>query len=175
VVNTDVRGRGYSPKAQTSVAYAVGGTRHKLSMISTVTNQGKTRWMIVDDAFNSDKLIEFLGVLIKDADKKILLILDNLRVHHSKPVKAWVAQRTAPIEVFYLPSYSPDLNPDERLNADLKYALGSRGQTRTKDKLKEATKAPMDLLEKEPKRVRSYFDDPRVKYAASDKRSLPGE
>jgi hypothetical protein len=108
VVNTDVRGRGYSPKAQTSVAYAVGGTRHKLSMISTVTNQGKTRWMIVDDAFNSDKLIEFLGVLIKDADKKILLILDNLRVHHSKPVKAWVAQRTAQIEVFYLPSYSPD-------------------------------------------------------------------
>jgi transposase len=84
--------------------------------------------------------------------------------------EAWVAQRTAQIEVFYLPSYSPDLNPDERLNADLKYALGSRGQTRTKDKLKEATKAPMDLLEKEPERVRSYFDNPRVKYAASDKR-----
>jgi transposase len=166
VVNTDVRGRGYSPKAQTPVAYAVGGTRHKLSMISTVTNQGKIRWMIVDDAFNSDKLIEFLEALIKDADKKIFLILDNLRVHHSKPVKAWLAQRTGQIEVFYLPSYSPDLNPDERLNADLKYALGSRVQTRTKDKLKEATKAHMDLLEKQPERVRSHFDDPRVKYAA---------
>jgi hypothetical protein len=60
--------------------------------------------------------------------------------------EAWVAQRTAQIEVFYLPSYSPDLNPDKRLNADLKYTLGSRGQTRTKDKLKEAIKAPMDLL-----------------------------
>ena len=60
VVNTDVRGRGYQPKGQTPVAYAVGGHRHKLSMISTVTNQGKTRWMIVEDAFNSDKLIEFL-------------------------------------------------------------------------------------------------------------------
>ncbi len=92
-----------------------------------------------------------------------------------EPVKAWVAQRTAQIEVFYLPSYSPDLNPDERLNTDLKYALGSRGQTRTKDKLKEATKALMDFLEKEPERVRSYFDDPRVKYAASDKCSLPDE
>ena len=70
------------------------------------------------------------------------------------------------IEVFYLPSYSPDLNPDERLNADLKYALGSRVQTRTKDKLKEAKKAHMDLLEAQPERVRSYFNDPRVKYAA---------
>ncbi len=166
VVNTDVRGRGYQPKGQTPIAYAVGGTRHKLSMISTVTSQGKTRWMIVDDAFNSDKLIEFLVALIKDADKKIFLILDNLRVHHSKPVKAWLVQHKQQIEVFYLPSYSPDLNPDERVNADLKYTLGSRVQTRTKDKLKEATKAHMDLLEKHPERVRSYFNDPRVKYAA---------
>ena len=166
VVNTDVRGRGYQPKGQTPVGYAVGGHRHKLSMISTVTNQGKTRWMIVDDAFNSDKLIEFLAALVKDTDKKIFLILDNLRVHHSKPVKAWLAEHKDQIEVFYLPSYSPDLNPDERLNADLKYALGSRVQTRTKDKLKEATKAHMDLLEKQPERVRSYFKDPRVKYAA---------
>ena len=166
VANTDVRGRGYRPKAQTPIADAVGGTRHKPSMISTITNQGKTRWMIVDDAFNSDKLIEFLDALIKGADKKIFLILDNLRVHHSKPVKAWLAPRTDRIEVFYLPSYSPDLNPDERLNADLKYALGSRVQTRTKDKLKEATKVHMNLLEKHPERVRSYFNDPRVKYAA---------
>ena len=70
-------------------------------MISTVTNQGKTRWMIVDDAFNSDKLIEFLAALVKDTDKKIFLILDNLRVHHSKPVKAWLADHKDQIEVFY--------------------------------------------------------------------------
>ena len=107
-----------------------------------------------------------LAALVKDADKKIFLILDNLRVHHSKPVKAWLAEHKNQIEVFYLPSYSPDLNPDERLNADLKHALGSRVQTRTKDKLKEATKAHMDLLDRSPERVRSYFDDPRVKYAA---------
>ena len=166
VVNTDVRGRGYQPKAQTPVAYAMGGTRHKLSMNSTVTNQGKARWMIIDEAFNSDKLIEFLEALIKDLPKKVFLILDNLRVHHSKPVKAWLAEHQAQIEVFYLPSYSPELNPDERLNADLKYALGSRVQFRTKDKLKAATKAHMDMLDKNPERVRSYFQDPRVRYAA---------
>lgn len=166
VVNTDVRGRGYQPRGQTPVAYAVGGTRHKLSMISTVTNKGKTRWMIIDDAFNSEKLIEFLAALIKDADKKVFLILDNLRVHHSKPVKAWLSEHKEQIEVFYLPSYSPELNPDERLNADLKHALGSRIQARTKDKLKQVTKAHMEMLENNPERVISYFNDPKIKYAA---------
>ena len=166
VVNTDVRGRGYQPKGQTPVAYAVGGQRQKLSMISTVTNQGKTRWMIIDEAFNSDKLITFLEALVKDAGKKVFLILDNLRVHHSKPVKAWLAEHTDKIEVFYLPSYSPELNPDERLNADLKFALGSRVQVRTKDKLKAATQNHMAMLAANPQRLKSYFQDPRVKYAA---------
>jgi transposase len=166
VVNTDVRGRGYQPKGQTPVAYAAGGQRQKLSMISTVTNQGKTRWMIIDEAFNSDKLIEFLQALIKDAGKKVFLILDNLRVHHSKPVKAWLAEHTDKIEVFYLPSYSPELNPDERLNADLKQAMGKRVPVRTKAKLRDAANEHMAMLEKSPERVMSFFQDPRVKYAA---------
>lgn len=61
-------------------------------MIATVTNKGKTRWMFIDEAFNSDKLIEFLEALIKDAERKVFLILDNLRVHHSKPVKQWASR-----------------------------------------------------------------------------------
>jgi transposase len=111
---------------------AIGGTRQKLSMIATVTNQGKTRWMIVDDAFDADRLIDFLQALIKDAGKKVFLILDNLRVHHSKLVKACVAEREDQIELFYLPSYSPQLNPKERLNADLKQEMGKRVPVRTK-------------------------------------------
>ena len=166
VVNTDVRGRSYAPKGKTPVTFAVGGTRQKLSMIATVTNQGKTRWMIIDEAFNSDRLIEFLEALIKGAAKKVLLILDNLRVHHSKPVKAWVEARKDQIELFYLPSYSPELNPEERLNADLKNALYTKVPVRTKAKLKAATTEHMQALEKAPERVKKYFQDARVKYAA---------
>ena len=88
----------------------MSGTRHKLSMIATVTNQGKTRWMIIDEAFDAEKFIEFSTALIKDAGKKVFLILDNLRVHHSKLFKAWVAGYSDKIEMFYLPSYSPQLN-----------------------------------------------------------------
>ena len=123
LVNTDVRGRSYAPAGKTPVAYAVGGTRQKLSMIATVTNQGKARWMITEEAFNSGKLSEFLKALIKDASRKVFLILDNLRVHHSKPVKAWLEENREMIEVFYLPSYSRN---KEWLNADLKHAIGAK-------------------------------------------------
>lgn len=166
LVNTDVRGRSYAPAGQTPVAYTVGGTRQKLSMIATVTNQGKARWMIIDDAFNADRLIEFMAGLIKDAGRKVFLILDNLRVHHSKPVKAWVEQHKDQIEVFYLPSYSPELNPEERLNADLKQAIGTKVPVRTKAKLKTAASEHMAALEQSPERVMAFFRDPKVRYAA---------
>lgn len=166
MVNTDVRARSYAPLGKTPVAMALGGTRQKLSMIATVTNQGKTRWMIIDEAFNADKLIEFLQALIKDADKKVFLILDNLPVHHSKIVQAWVAQHSEQIELFYLPSYSPQLNPEERLNADLKQEMGKRVPVRTKSKLRAAANEHMAMLEQNPERVMSYFQDRRVKYAA---------
>ncbi len=135
-------------------------------MIATVTNQGKTRWMIIDEAFNADKRIEFLASLIKDAGKKVFLILDNLRVHHSKPVKQWVEGHQDKIELFYLPSHSPELNPQERLHADLKHAIGTKVPVRTKAKLKLAATQHMVKLEKSPERVKSFFQDPRVKYAA---------
>ena len=109
LVNTDARAKSAAPVGKTPIAKTGGtgaDTGQKLSMIATVTNQGKTRWMIIDDALDADKLIEFLAALIKEAEKKVFLILDNLRVHHSKVVKAWVAERKDQIELFYLPSHS---------------------------------------------------------------------
>lgn len=163
LVNTDVRGRSYAPESQTPVTTAVGGTRQKLSMMASVTNQGKARWMIVDGNFNHEKLIEFFESLILDAGKKVFLILDNLGVHHCKPVKAWLAARRQEIEVFYLPSYSPELNPEEGLNADLKQAIRSKVPVRTKAKLHAATQAHMTAIAS-PRQ--SLLQAPRVKHAA---------
>lgn len=59
LVNTDVRGRSFAPRGKTPVTMAVGGTRQKLSMLAGVTSQGKARWMIIDGAFNHERLIEF--------------------------------------------------------------------------------------------------------------------
>jgi transposase len=166
LVNTDVRGRSYAPRGQTPVAMVVGGTHQKLSMIASVTNQGKARWMIINGAFNHEKLIEFFEALVADNGRKVFLILDNLGVHHCKPVKQWLAEHSEQMEVFYLPSYSPELNPEERLNADLKHVIGRKVPVRTKAKLRAAAEQHMEVIGSEPERVKAYFRDPRVKYAA---------
>ena len=91
-------------------------------MISAVNNRAKLRFMLYDDAMNSQSLIEFMKRLVKDAGRKVILILDNLRVHYSKPVKAWLENKEK-IEVFHLLAYPPELNPAEYLNNDLKSAV----------------------------------------------------
>jgi|GEM_PF-2403796 hypothetical protein len=80
-------------------------------MIATVTHPCKTRWMIIDEAFNAATLIEFLATPSKDAGKQVFFILDNLRVRHRKPVKAWAAEHQDKFALFYLPTHRPELNP----------------------------------------------------------------
>ena len=87
-------------------------------------------------------------------------------VHHCKPVKAWLAQHKEQMEVFYLPSYSPELNPEERLNADLKHRIRSKVPVRTQAKLHAAAVDHMTALANKPERVKTFFQDPFVKYAA---------
>lgn len=161
----DVRGRGYAPKGQTPVL-RVNNKRHGLSVISTVTNKGQMRWKIFDGALNADILIDFLRRLVKDASRKVYLILDNLRVHHSKPVKNWLAGHVDEIEVFYLPSYSPELNPDEMANADLKQAVTKLAPARTKLQLVKATSRHLRSAQRQPERIKRYFQHASVRYAA---------
>lgn len=163
VMNTDVRGRSYSPRGVTS---AVWGARQRFSMISSVTNQGKCCWMIIDGVFNADRLIVFMGSLAKDAPRKVFLVMDNLKVHHCKPVKEWLEKNRERIEVSYLPSYSPELNPDERLNADLKHAITTSVPRRTRQGLLKKTTEHMKMVKASPERVKTYFKDKHVAYAA---------
>lgn len=161
----DVRGRSYAPKGRTPVVQ-VCSNRESLSLISSVTNQGKVRWMVFGGALNAKILIRFLKRLIQSAQRKVFLILDNLRVHHAKVVREWLAKQVEHLEVFYLPSYSPELNPDECLNADLKQAVTSKAPARSKGQLKKVTMAHLRKLSKSPERIKSYFGHQPVRYAA---------
>lgn len=161
----DVRGRSYAPKGQTPVVQ-VCSNRESLSLISSVTNQGKVRWMVFGGALNAKILIRFFKRLIQSAERKVFLILDNLRVHHAKVVREWLAKQEEHLEVFYLPSYSPELNPDECLNADLKQAVTAKAPSRSKGQLKKVTVAHLRKLSKSPERIKSYFRHQPVRYAA---------
>jgi transposase len=161
----DVRGRSYAPKGQTPVIH-INARRHNLSIISTVSNKGEMRWRIFDGALNTAIYMDFLKRLIKRADKKIFLIVDNLKVHHARPVKAWLATHEAQIEVFYLPSYSPELNPDEMANADIKQAVTKLAPARTKQQLHKAAASHLRSVQRQPERIKKYFQHDPVRYAA---------
>ncbi|WP_176014271.1 IS630 family transposase [Victivallis sp. Marseille-Q1083] len=117
--NDEAKGRSYAPKGNPPVQ-AVNPVREKVNMISAITNQGKTHFMFYSETMTVQLLIQFMERLIHQNERKVYLILDNLRVHHSKTLTGFLQENAAFIKLFFLPSYSPDLNPDEYLNRDLK-------------------------------------------------------
>jgi transposase len=161
----DVRGRGYAPRGRTPVV-RVCHRRAGLSLISAVSNRGALRWMVLDGAVNAAALIRFLQRLIRDVRRKVFLVLDRLQVHRAGQIRDWLAAHRTKIEVFYLPAYSPELNPDEGLNADLKQAVTRKPPARSKHDLKRSVISHMRRLSQSPSRIRSYFRHEPVRYAA---------
>ena len=135
-------------------------------MISSVTNQGNVRFMIYSGTMNADRLILFLKQLIKNKGAKVFLILDNLRVHHSKVVSQWVKENNQHIELFFLPAYSPEKNPDEYLNFDLKYGLSEKPAPKNQEQLEKNVENHMLMLQNNNERVVKYFNHQDIKYAA---------
>ena len=138
IQNDAYNARGFAPKGKTPVV-RINATKSRVNMISSITNRGKVRFMLYKENMTSQVLIRFMSRLVKGADRKVFLILDNLRVHHSKLVKAWLEEHEEEIAVFYLPSYSPELNPDEYLNGDLKHCIRSGLPARTVKALTKKT------------------------------------
>ena len=127
ICNESNYGRSFSPKGVTPVIRRTA-SRFSTSMVSSISNQGKVRFMCYEGAMNSQTFISFLKRLIKDSPKKIFLIVDNLKVHHSVPVIKWLKKHVDEIELFYLPAYAPERNPDEYLNRDLKQQVSNKPQ-----------------------------------------------
>ncbi len=122
--------------------------------------------MVYEAKMNSGILIKFMKRLIKESTRKIFLVLDNLKVHHSYIVRDWLAKHKDKIEIFHLPSYSPELNPDEYLNCDLKVGVHSKAPVKTKEQLKSKAISHLRKLQKLPERVKRYFKHPKIMYAA---------
>ena len=103
--------------------------------------------------------------LVHDGTKKVFLILDNLRVHHSKKVKAWLDKHKEEIEVFYLPPYAPEYNPDELVNSDLKRSVGKKASPNSKEELEYNVRSHLKSLQLNPSKISSFFHAPYTKYA----------
>ncbi len=158
-------GKSFAPKGETPVIPRPAA-RFSQSMISSLTNQGKLRFMVYDGALSASIFLQFLKRLVKDAARKIFLIVDNLRVHRARIVTAWVAANADKTELFYLPPYAPDRNPDEFLNNDLKQEMARRATPGNKAAMKSGLTSYMHSLQKRPAKVKAFFQAPSVRYAA---------
>ena len=165
VSNQAHSGRGYAPKGKTPVVRGLA-RRVTTSMISAIGNRGDARFMIYKGGLKVDIFIKFLKQLIRGAKSKVFLIVDNLRVHKGKAVVEWLDQHSDEIELFYLPPYSPDLNPDEYLNNTVKARLRNQPAASNQTELHNQLSKVMRSAQKSPDLIRSLFNHSAVKYAA---------
>ena len=158
-------GRGYSPRGKTPVLHTTG-KRFNCNMISAVTNAGQLSFMTFRKRFNAGVMIEYLGRLIRHAKRKVLLILDGHPVHKSKKVKTWLAKHKTEIEVFILAGYSPELNPDEYLNQDLKANVFKHERPEDAAHMQALLSRALRQRQRKPHLIKGYFQHPDVRYAA---------
>lgn len=158
-------GRSYSPKGQTPVIRGTG-QRFSCHMISTVTNRGTLRFMVFKKRFTTDVFLQFLKRLIRGAQQKIYLIVDGHPVHKSRAARRWLAEHDQQIRLFFLPPYSPELNPDELLNNDVKTNAIGRRRPATKDEMIADVRSYLQSTRQRPDIVMNYFHEKHVRYAA---------
>lgn len=152
--------RGETPIVKTT------GARFSFSLISAVSARGLMRFMVIEGGVNSAVFIRFLKRLIAGAKRKIFLIVDNGPSHVSKKTKTFVSSINDKLELFYLPPYSPDLNPDELVWNHLKTNTVGRSTVTNKSDFKKQVTRSMKSLQKDPEKVKSFFQKQSLKYAA---------
>ncbi len=158
-------GTGYAREGEQSTM-EVPQPHIRVNQISAISNEGTVRFMTYQGALDAAVFLLFLGRLVRGAERKILLIADQLRAHKTPEVQAWLEEHQDQIEVFYLPAYSPELNPVEYLNNDLKGTVNKAGLPEDRPTLHTRILGFMKRLAKIPDHVISYFLSPWVLYAA---------
>lgn len=155
----------YSPVGVTPAAN-IQANQLSPSMISSITNLGRVRFRIYNGAINGEVFNMFLARLFKDAKRKIFLVVDNHCVHHAEMLLKWLEMNQNHIELLFLPSCSPERNPDKYLNNDLKTIFVSRKHPRTSKELLGNILLPMQILQKLPEHVSNFFQHLSAKYVS---------
>lgn len=158
--------RGYAPQGERATQ-DVPDPHIRANQISTITNHGAVRFMTYTSTMTAALFLVFLGRLLRSTTGKVFLIVDRLRAHMTPAVQAWVATHQDRIEVFYLPRYAPEVNPDEYLNNDLKGQVHKSGLPHNKGEVRSHIQEFMRRLLHLPEHVMSYFQHPSVQYAAA--------
>lgn len=158
-------GRSWGRRGGTPVIPGTG-QRFRCNLISAITNRGKLAFMVFEGRFTAAVFLRFLRRLVRHARRKSFLIVDEHPVHKAGRVKRWLARHRGRVRLFFLPGYSPDLNPDELLNQAVKTNAVGRWRPRDKAELMRNVRRYLRSTQRRPQKVRSYFRHPSVRYAA---------
>jgi transposase len=158
-------GRSWGRRGKTPVIPGTG-QRFRCNLISAITNRGQLAFMVFERRFTAAVFVAFLRRLLRHAGRKVFLIVDEHPVHTSAAVARWVERHRQRLRLFFLPGYSPDLNPDEFLNQDVKTNAVGRKRPRDRVELMSNVRRYLWSTQRRPKKVRRYFNPPSVRYAA---------
>jgi transposase len=156
-------GTTWAPVGQTPVVRGSGRTR-SISMVSAVSPRGELHFQVYEEGIRKEEFLEFCKLLVEDADRPVFLILDNSQVHRSKILKEYTEQSSGMLTVFFLPPYSPDLNPDEWVWKNVKHDNLGRASVKSESELAEFAQAALATLKEIPGKIRAFFGDPALKY-----------
>ncbi|WP_142784028.1 IS630 family transposase [Changchengzhania lutea] len=158
-------GKSYAPKGKTPIIKATG-KRYTVNMISAISNRGHLQFMLMEKGFNSEVFKMFLLLMIKYSNKKIFFITDNHPAHKTIKLDQWLEENNDKIEVLFIPPYSPELNPQEYVNQDLKTNIIGKKRAINKEQLKENINDFMNKRKKDKPQVKKYFHHRHARYAA---------
>src|ERR671916_50741 len=152
-----------APVGQTPVVIS-SAVRHSVKIVSAVGQRGELSFQVHEGSMNAQRFIEFLASLLHDVDTPLFLIVNGSSVHKAKIVKKYVASTRGRLELFFLPPYSPELNPDEWVNKNVKHDRIARAVPLTRDDLKAVAVEALKRLKTCPRIVRRFFGDPKLAY-----------
>lgn len=159
-------GRSFSPRGQTPVIPGTG-QRFRCNMISAIANRGELCFMVFKTGFSTSVMLKFLKRLIRHSGKhKIYIILDRHPVHRAVAVTRFLETHAEKIERVYLPAYSPELNPDEFLNQDVKSNSVGRNRPHSQEDMIMGVRRYLWMRQQQPDLVKRYFNADTVAYAA---------
>jgi transposase len=165
-------GRGYAPIGETPEIHLSQKKRVRVNFIASISNQGTVRFMLYTSKLSEIVFLTFLKRLVAKRKRKLVWIVDRHPVHRGQQVKQWLAEHRNEIELFYLPSYSPQLNPTEYLNGDVKQGGHSKPPTRNLAQIKQRLMSHLHKLQNLPARIQKYFEHPFIAYAAKKMQPL---
>jgi transposase len=158
-------GRCYGRRGQTPVIPGTG-QRFGCNMISAITNKGQLNFMVFKKRFRGEVFLEFLRRLLRQSTRTVFLIVDGHPVHRAIKIRNWIDKKADHIRLFFLPGYSPELNPDEVLNHDVKSNAVGRRRPRDQQELVKNVRGFLRRRQRQPHIVQKYFHEKHVRYAA---------